>query len=392
VKIVYVVETFTEGLGYIDNVLPFEFAKKGHEVHLLTCRLPVYYQFSAGHFGRLLDKPQLASTDRRDGVTIHTLHFRNVGSRLLMVGLLRLLWNIRPDVVIVRGVASPVLIQVIAVKLILRFRLYTSTGQAYTAVPAEIRCGKWYSRPVVSNFFSRFLVGRACSFFVEKCIASLADGARACIEFYGISANKLIVIPLGVDTDIFFPATDATCQSERSNLRAKLGLSDEHVLCIWTGRMTIEKGVEILAQAVRELAEEGYPIVALFVGDGPAKDKLNGNKYALTHEFVAWKDLAQFYRAADVAVWPKSITTSSLDASASGLPVVMSSSEAASERWDRMGSSYEDGSVPSLKKILLKYMDPVERMAASTNAVKKMNECYSWTRIAQIYLNALCCG
>lgn len=388
-KIAYVVETYTEGLGYIDNVLPKELGRAGDQVHLITCRLPAYYQNSASFFGGLTEKAEFSSEERFEYCTLHTCTYTRFGARILINGLFRKLKNIKPDVVIVRGIASPVLGQVVLAKLFLGFKIFTSTGQAYSALPHALREGGPLSRARVSNFFSRVLLGKFFSLFVTKCIGSTDDCVDAVVDFYGVPRKKTKVISLGVDTDVFFPVSNSASLEARSIFRDSLGILDKEIVCIWTGRMTVGKSVDVLAQAVDELSAEGYPFVALFVGDGPESEKLRVYKKSIVRPFVPWTELSEFYRAADIAVWPRSITTSTLDASACGLPVILSDQEKAQERWMGIGSTYKEGCVASLKETLLKYQDDVWRSSTGLKAAVRMRELYSWKFIAQAFRREL---
>lgn len=388
-KIAYVVETYTEGLGYIDNILPKELGAAGDQVHLITCRLPAYYQNSAAFFGGLTEKKNFSDEECSENYTLHTCGYTRLGQRILINGLFKKLKNIEPDVVIVRGIASPVLGQVVLAKVLLGFKIFTSTGQAYSALPQALREGGFLSKARISNFFSRVLLGRFFSYFVTKCIGSTEDCIDSVVDFYGVPRKKTKVISLGVDTSIFFPATDSAALKARSDVRANLGVLDKEIVCIWTGRMTTSKSVHVLAQAVDELSAEGYPFIALFVGDGPESEKLQAYKKSIVRPFVPWTELSEFYRAADIAVWPRSITTSTLDASACGLPVIMSDQEKAQERWMDIGSTYKDGCVASLKATLLEYQDDARRSSTGSIAASRMRALYSWKVIAQAFRREL---
>jgi glycosyltransferase involved in cell wall biosynthesis len=385
--IVYVVETYTDGLGYIDNILPREFARSGMEVHVVTCRLPPYYQFNEDFFGDVGKAGGTASEEvTMEGLKIHTMAYGWVGKRVFMRRLHQLLRKIAPDVVVIRGIASPIYGQVIFSKLFLKFRIFSSAGLAYTAFPESIRCSPSFSIPRLQNFLVRYLPGQIYSYFTRRCVASSDDGAKALVEFYGIPAQKISVISLGVDTELFSPVDDEVSLMERRSVRAEIGFSEEDVVCIWTGRMTGQKGLAILAQAVEELRADGWNFRALFVGDGPESAQLDGFGGSLHIPFVRWDALPPLYRAADMAVWPRSITTSTLDASACGLPVIMSDREAAVERWEGMGCAYVEGSVASLKLKLLEFVNLDVRTFVGRNAVETMRSKFSWKSICAQFL------
>ncbi|MBS0212198.1 MAG: glycosyltransferase family 4 protein [Proteobacteria bacterium] len=391
-KIAYVVETLTNGLGYIDNVLPPELAKLGAEVHVLTCRLPPYYARSAAHFGVMLNTQIEPNEVVCEGVTIHTLKFRFIGRRVVMRGLCKKLREIQPDAVIVRGISSIVLGQVIFIKLVLGFRLVTSTGQSYSAVPVSIRKCRKYSLAGVKSYWSRYIMGRLFSLFVTKCVPSVDDGGEALVEFYGVPRSKLQTIPLGVDTRRFFPVGDAASIDERARVRSNLNIENDEIVVIWTGRMEMSKGIDLLAAAVQSLFEKGWSIRCVFVGDGPAAVTLSGYSRAIHVPFMPWIELPAYYRAADIAVWPHGITTSTLDASACGLPVIMSDTEKAKERWQGIGMVYDDGNVESLMAAIFSFCDDRHRHNVGARGSTLMRERYSWPNIARQFLAVLSQG
>lgn len=381
-KIVYIVETYTEGLGYIDNILPFQWAKQGDEVHIITCRLPVYYHTAGNHFGVEESSVVAPAQITSEGVTIHSCKYRRIGNRILMKGLGAAIRSIGPDVVMVRGLASPVLGQVVLARLFISFHLFTSTGQAYSAIPAALRLGGNLSWSRLKNYVTRFLPGRIFNVFSAACVGSTTDCIDCAIDFYGVCKHKAVVISLGVDIEKFYPLGDEKTHEERIFTRNKIGVPKDSLLCIWTGRMTENKGIELLARAIEELNSEGISIYGLFVGEGPAAERLTPYLHSIHHDFVKWKELGRLYRASDVAVWPRSITTSTLDASACGLPVIMSNEETATERWLGIGSSYESGNIESLKNELRVYLDfDVRRERGGAGAVRIKNF-YSWHAIA----------
>jgi glycosyltransferase involved in cell wall biosynthesis len=386
-KIIYVAETYTKELGYIDNILPFEWGKQGDEVHIITCRLPVYYQIDENYFGKKKLSISNPIENNNQGVTIHTCKYWKIGSRILMKGLGTKIKSITPDVVVVRGLASPVLGQVVFFKLFNFFNLFTSTGQAYSAIPKALRSGRKLSWPVLRNYVTRFLPGRIFSFFSTACIGSTTDCIDCAIDFYGVLKHKVQVISLGVDTEIFYSVHDELTQKNRLFTRNKLGIPKDAILYIWTGRMTAHKGINLLAQAIEELNLEGISAYGLFVGAGPQADILKSYPHSIHHDFVKWKELGELYRAADVAVWPLSITTSTLDASACGLPIIMSDIEMATERWLDIGSTYESGNIESLKKELRVYLNSNVRLERGLAGSVRMKDLYSWSAIALKFRN-----
>jgi glycosyltransferase involved in cell wall biosynthesis len=76
------------------------------------------------------------------------------------------------------------------------------------------------------------------------------------VEAFGISAEKVVVIPNGVDTAFFDPAR---YQPKRLFPTLTVG---------FVGNLYIWSGVDLLIQAIAELRSEGMSISAVVVGDG----------------------------------------------------------------------------------------------------------------------------
>jgi D-inositol-3-phosphate glycosyltransferase len=158
------------------------------------------------------------------------------------------------------------------------------------------------------------------------------DAERDQLEtLYGAVAERVEIVPPGVDHSVFFPA-DATIAKRR------LGLESRRTL-LFAGRIQPLKGV---GMAVRCLAELDDPDTTLMVVGGPSgpegEDELARVRQlacdlgvAANVRFVAPQphdQLADFYRAADVCIVPsraESFGLVALEAAACGTPVVAAS-------------------------------------------------------------------
>ena len=90
----------------------------------------------------------------------------------------------------------------------------------------------------------------------------------------GVPAKTLAVIPNGVDTDRWCPASPSTVSLLQNNVRQRLG--NERIF-LYMGRLATEKNVEALLRAWRLVSPEGCRLVV--VGDGPLTSSLQ-NKFS----------------------------------------------------------------------------------------------------------------
>ena len=124
----------------------------------------------------------------------------------------------------------------------------------------------------------------------------------------------------GVDRTVF--------ASDKRDLawRRSLGIADEDVAVVFLGRLVMEKGLDVFADAVVELRKRQVPHKVLVIGDGPARGwferALPGGIFA---GFQTGPDLGRALASGDVFFNP-SITETfgnvTLEAMACGLPVV----------------------------------------------------------------------
>src|SRR5262249_49494533 len=147
------------------------------------------------------------------------------------------------------------------------------------------------------------------------------DCADIASRFFGVSPAKIEICPLGIDTDLFGPPSGERATKDRNSLRQRLGFLDAEIVCVYSGRFTQDKNPLLLAKAVAELVRRGEPFRGLFVGNGVQAEAIREQPGCITHPFVPVQELAGFFRAAEIGVWPTQESMSMLDAAACGLPI-----------------------------------------------------------------------
>jgi len=117
----------------------------------------------------------------------------------------------------------------------------------------------------------------------------------------------------------------------RSVARAELGISDDTLACVVVGRLSIEKGHLVLADAMRRLPQRGEKIKLLLVGDGPDRQVIE-HAYAEVPEldvlFLGRRlDVTAILQASDLFLFPtlhENLSNALLEGMAAGLPVIAS--------------------------------------------------------------------
>ena len=151
----------------------------------------------------------------------------------------------------------------------------------------------------------------ACDVVLSPSPAS--DGA---LEEIGIDSGRVARWDRGVDTDRFDPA-----------LRGQLQLPGE-LNVLYAGRLTREKGVDLLAEAFLDARRRDPRLHLVLAGGGPEQERLRGRVGEEHATFLGWLqggDLARAYASADIFLFPSATDTFGqviLEAQASGLAVV----------------------------------------------------------------------
>src|SRR6267143_3338468 len=138
----------------------------------------------------------------------------------------------------------------------------------------------------------------------------------------GFAPEKLKILPRGLDTALFSP------KRRDPVFCTKFGEANGAIRLLYVGRISKEKDLDVLAQAYRQLRDEGLPIQLYLVGDGPYLQALHeAMPEAIFTGYLRGKELAAAYASADVFVFPSTTDTFGnvvIEAQASGVPVIVS--------------------------------------------------------------------
>lgn len=148
-------------------------------------------------------------------------------------------------------------------------------------------------------------------------------------QLYSVSANRVHVIPPGVDTNLFKPL-------DQRAARKTLGITESKVV-LSVGRIEPLKGIDILIRAVANLENSSDTRLLIVGGDSssdPEARRLRGvasaagidDKITFTGK-VSQSELPTYYNAADVFVltsYYESFGLVALEAMACGVPVIAS--------------------------------------------------------------------
>ncbi len=216
-------------------------------------------------------------------------------------------------------------------------------SQVYHAIsPSEsIMPIKLYKKPLITTFhdiiplvsesrykFEKYYFNTYSS-YAKKSQLLLAVSTKTkedLINVLGISENKILVIYPGIDTNKFYPL-----QRKSSNTK----------IILFLGGLTKRKGIYETIYAFNKLAKKRNDVRLIIGGDGDEFFKLNQiihklnlNKFVHFLGFIDERQLLSYYHRADLFVYPskyEGFGFTPLEAMASGVPVITSSSSSLSE-------------------------------------------------------------
>ncbi|HKT13995.1 MAG TPA: glycosyltransferase family 1 protein [Allosphingosinicella sp.] len=164
--------------------------------------------------------------------------------------------------------------------------------------------------------------------FYHRCEIVMAPAASTAEILRAQRMNRDVTIwARGIDRDQFNP--------ERRDMawRRSIGLADDDMAIAFLGRIVMEKGLDVFADAVHAFEPSGVKHRVVIIGDGPARPWFEEQlPQAIFTGQLTGSDLARAFASADVFLNPSVTETFgnvTLEAMACGLPVIAAESTGA---------------------------------------------------------------
>ncbi|MBW3225619.1 glycosyltransferase family 4 protein [Marinobacter adhaerens] len=198
----------------------------------------------------------------------------------------------------------------------------------------------------------------------------------------GIPSRRTCVIPLGVDTNIFFPAV-----AERYAQKL-FSIPINRKIIIYSGHMEERKGLRVLMDAMLELERRNRlePVHLLICGNKehqskPYEDMLSNSEAKNHVTFAGYRtDVPQLMRSAYLGTiastgWD-SFTMSSVEMLSSGLPLIVSELQGLKETIENgvCGFYIAPGDYHALASLWLQYIDDIELRERHSKASRERAE------------------
>lgn len=216
------------------------------------------------------------------------------------------------------------------------------------------------------------------------------------IHYYNAPADKIRIVPCGVNLELFKPL-------DKASARRDLSFSTDDLIILYVGRYTPIKGLDRLFKAFQYLAELPNLRLVMVGGDGEHSHmfrQLQSQAMAFHMENrlifagrVDQKTLPAYYNAADVLVLPsyyESFGLVALEALACGTPVVATSVGAMEEIVKDGVTGYiaKDPNPQHYARLIEAILLKQQQNGLSPSKIRSSVAEYTWSRSASLLLEA----
>jgi glycosyltransferase involved in cell wall biosynthesis len=380
-RIVHVTQYFLPWLGYQEFYLAREQIRDGNDVHVIASNLrwPDVGYSALGARGESQEMPAGAGPEY--GIPTHRLTVRaRLLGRLVLRDLSRTVAALRPDIVHAHGYLMPATAELARLRRKRELAFHLLVDEHQLPHQANNSFVHRVERKLASLAARKFVMPS-----VEQFVA-VADGAREwLVEEYGCPESRVVLIPLGADTDAFLP--DAAVGLHTREL---LGIAADRPTILYSGKIASHKRIDVLINAVAMLPSDWNTMV-LLVGDAdPATlsqlESLAASARVSLHVVPAVEpsELARYFNAADVCAWPADATVSHLEAASCGKVIVIPDEVGIRDRIAAgNGVGVPVGDVSALAAALKRLLaDPHLRTRMGRAGRALVESRYSWRSVA----------
>ena len=230
-----------------------------------------------------------------------------------------------------------------------------------------------------------------------------AEAFRQELEGKGVRAERILILPNGVNPDRFSPTIDGSLVRERYEVK------ESDVLVSFVGSFGPWHGAEVLAHSIKKVVSRNTNVKFMFVGEGErltkVKEIISSNEveeYSIFTGFVGRDQVSSFLAASDILVSPQvpnpdgtpffGSPTKLFEYMAMGKTVIAS-------RLDQLAVILEDskdavlfdpGNADSLADAILSLVDNKElRMSLGRTAREKVLNEFSWNSHVQSIMTSM---
>lgn len=217
---------------------------------------------------------------------------------------------------------------------------------------------------------------------------AVSEKSAEWLGHFGIDASG--VLHNAIDAD------DFVVKSSGRDFRGELGIPDDSLAVVYTGRLLEMKGVMVACEAVGEMAHKGEGVHLLLAGDGPLRQRIEQMDDPHIHLLgrLPVEDVSALLSQSDVFCLPtesEGFSTSMLEAAAHGLGIVVTDTGGARELIpdDSYGIVIPDNAIKTVVAALSHFFeDRIYLHECGRNVSARVRELFNWKHTAEALVRA----
>lgn len=315
-RIVHIEDFFHADAGYQVNILSKYFVQEGHEVVIVTAEMDKIPTELTSFFGRDNVESSDRAYEEAYGVKIIRVPVVKYFSGRVIYdkSIFSIVEELKPDVLYVHGNDTLIGMQYTWKAKRLHYPIVTDSHMLEMA-----------STNKLSKYFRKFYRKFVAPYIIKGNIPVIRTQDDSYVQkCLGIPLDMCPWISYGSDVLLFHPD-----EQVKADFRQKYGIAQNAFVAVFAGKLIESKGAMLLAEAFRKKFAGERQVVLVAVGNtsGEYGYKVEetfaqSENKILRFPTQKYAALAEFYQAADIAVFAKQCSLSFYDVQACGLPVI----------------------------------------------------------------------
>lgn len=250
-------------------------------------------------------------------------------------------------------------------------------------------------KPHYERFVSRASFIKRSLQIPHRLIVHYEDGKRQLVDHWGVSADRIDVIPHGM--------MRLQNPPDPTEARKKLNLPSDRQIILFFGGIRPNKGLDVLLKAMKIIKPRNQQVLLVIAGGLLGRfnfesysdmiRKFDLSEYVQTFiQFIPEEEVDYFFAASDLVVLPylkfEAQSGVLLRAYAHRKPVVASNIGAMGELvfTDKVGLTVEPGAVEPLAEAVINALDSLDKFRSYYSP--ELEEKYSWEHIAELTIRS----
>jgi len=219
------------------------------------------------------------------------------------------------DIIFVCGFKVLGLIAVLAAKLlrkkcVLKAEVCGELSGEYAVTGSKLLA----KSKIMARLFKGYIAIRNTVLRKADAFVSISHQITKEFKQYGVDPGSIAYLPNGVDTDVFKPVMT---HGQKQCLRIKLSLPQQSTIVMYSGRLSKEKGLELLLQVWKRVFSAYPDAYLLLVGSGKGqafscetelRDFVASNDLTASVGFTGYvENVHEYLQASDIFVFPSQI-------------------------------------------------------------------------------------